>query len=143
MENSQVFIKKYISKHREECSCNLYLQETKIPIYTFFFISMVYFLLSLSVLRKKPLSASKQAKDMLAYRKRTPYYFMQQTTALHGHGNKCCNMETFKELTCQKHMERFEGCCIFSQKYICQLNLVYSFHLFSLFCLIKGTPMQI
>ena len=30
---------------------------------------MVYFLLSLNMLRKKPLSASKYIKDMLAYRK--------------------------------------------------------------------------
>ena len=80
---------------------------------------MVYFLLSVSMLRKKPFSASKYAKDMLAYRKGTPYCFMQQTTALHDHGSKCCSMEIFNELTCQKHMKRFEAYCIFSQKYFC------------------------
>ena len=46
-----------------------------------FFISMVYFLLSLSMLRKKPFSASKYAEYMLAYRKGTPRCSMQQTTA--------------------------------------------------------------
>ena len=43
-----------------------------------FFISMVYLLLSLSMLRKKPFSASIYAKDMLAYRKQTTCCFMQQ-----------------------------------------------------------------
>ena len=38
------------------------------------------------MLRKKPFSASKYAKDMLAYRKGTPYCFMQQARALHEHG---------------------------------------------------------
>ena len=83
---------------------------------------MVYFLLSFSMLRIKPFSASKYvkyAKDMLAYRKGTPYCFMQETTALHEHGNKCCSTEIFLELTCQKHMKRFEACFIFSQKYFC------------------------
>ena len=46
---------------------------------------MMYFLLSLSMLRKKPFSASKYAKAMLAYRKGTPYCFKQHTTALHVH----------------------------------------------------------
>ena len=50
---------------------------------------MVHFLLSLSMLRKKRFSASKYAKDMLAYRKGSPFFFMQQTTALHEHGSKC------------------------------------------------------
>ena len=54
---------------------------------------MVYFLLSLIMLRKKPFSASKYAKNMLAYKKRTPYCFMQQNTAIHEHGSKCCSME--------------------------------------------------
>ena len=43
-----------------------------------FFISMVYFLVSLSMLRK----------NMLAYRKGTPYCFMQQTTTLDRHGSR-------------------------------------------------------
>ena len=68
---------------------------------TLFSMSMVYFLLSLSMLKKKPFSASKCAKAMLAYRKRAPYCFMQQTTALHEHGSKCCSMEIFNEFTCQ------------------------------------------
>ena len=49
---------------------------------------MVSFLLSPSMLRKKPFSASKYAKDMLEHRKKTPYCFMQQTTALHEYGSK-------------------------------------------------------
>ena len=52
-------------------------------------ISLVYFLLSFSMLRKTPFSASKYAKDMLAYRKGNPYCFVEQTTALHEHGSKC------------------------------------------------------
>ena len=80
---------------------------------------MVYFLLRLSMLRKKSFSASNYDKDMLGYRKRTPYCFMQQTTALHEHGSKSCSIEIFNELTCQKHMKTFETCCIFSQKYFC------------------------
>ena len=44
------------------------------------------FFLSLSMLKKKPFSASKYAKDMLTYRKGTPCCFMQQTTALHEYG---------------------------------------------------------
>ena len=51
------------------------------------------------MLRKKPFSTSKYAKDMFAYRKGTPCAFMQTTTAIHKHGNKCCNMEIFHELT--------------------------------------------
>ena len=69
-----------------------------------FFISMAYFLLCLSMLRKKPFPVSKYAKDMLAYRKGNPYCFMQQTTALHEHRSKCYSMEIFNERTCQKHM---------------------------------------
>ena len=80
---------------------------------------MVYFLLSLSMLKKKPFSASKCAKDIHAYRKRTPYCFKQQTTALHEPESKCYSMEIFNELTCQKQMKRFEACCIFSLKYFC------------------------
>ena len=83
----------------------------------FFYISMVYFLLSLSMLRKKPFSASKYAKYMLSHRKEILCCLMQQNTALHEHGYKCCSMENFNERTCQKHMKRFETCCIFSQKY--------------------------
>ena len=79
---------------------------------------MVYFLLSLSLLRSEPFSALKYAKDMLACRKGTPYCFVQQTTALHEHRRKCCSMEILNELTCQKHMNRFEV-YIFSQKYFC------------------------
>ena len=51
------------------------------------------------MLRKKPFSASKYAKNMLAYRKGTSCCFMQQTTAIHEHGSKYCNMEIFYELT--------------------------------------------
>ena len=76
---------------------------------------MVYFLLSLSMLRKRPFSASKCPKDMLAYRKKTPYCFVQQTTAFYENGSKFCSLEILIELTCQKHMEWFEACCIFSQ----------------------------
>ena len=54
-----------------------------LTIHSFFYISMVCFLLSLSMLRKEPFSASKYAKDMLAYRNGTPYCFMHHTTALH------------------------------------------------------------
>ena len=61
-------------------------------------------------------SASKYAKDMLAYRKGTPYWLMQQITVLREHGSKCCSMEIFNELTCQKRMKRFEACCIFFTK---------------------------
>ena len=74
-------------------------------------------MLSLSMLRKKPFSASKYAKDMLAYKKGNPCCFVQETTALHEHGSKCCSMEIFNELTCQKHMKWFEACCIFSSKF--------------------------
>ena len=49
--------------------------------------------------RKKPFSASKHAKDMLAYRKGTTYYLMQQTTAIHEHGSKSCSMEILHEIT--------------------------------------------
>ena len=80
---------------------------------------MAYFLLSLSMLRKKTFLALKYAKDMLAYRKGTPYCFKQQITALLEHESKYYSMEIFNELTCQKHMKRFETCCIFSQKYFC------------------------
>ena len=67
-----------------------------LSLHTFFtYISMVYFLLSFNMPRKKPFSASKSAKDMLACRKATPCCFMQQTTALHEHGSKCCSMEIF------------------------------------------------
>ena len=59
----------------------------------------MYLLLSLNMLRKKPFSTSKYAKDMFAYRKGTPCAFMQTTTAIHKHGSKCCNMEIFHELT--------------------------------------------
>ena len=82
----------------------------------YFFISMVYFLLSLSMLAKKLFSVSKYAEYMLAYRKGTLCCFMQQVTSLHEHGSKCCRMEMFNELTCQKYMKKFEACCIFSQK---------------------------
>ena len=92
---------------------------------------MVYFVLCLSILKKKPFSASKYAKDMLAYRKGTPYCFMQQATALHEHGGICCSIEIFNEFTCQKHIKRFEA-CIFSQKYFFELDLVHSFS-FNLF----------
>ena len=78
---------------------------------------MVYFLLSLSMLRKKPFSSSKSAKDMLAYRKGTPCCFMQQTIALHEHGSKSCSIEILNDLTCQKHMKSFQAFCVFSQKY--------------------------
>ena len=67
-------------------------------INSFYFLNMVYFLLSPSMLRKKPFSASKYAKDMLAYRKGTPCCFMQQTTALHEHVSKCCSVEFINEL---------------------------------------------
>ena len=80
---------------------------------------MVYFLLFLSMLRKKPFLGLKYAEDMLAYKKGTPYCFKQQTIALLEHESKYCSMEIFNELTCQKHMKRFETCCIFSQKYFC------------------------
>ena len=83
-----------------------------------FFIGMVIFLHGVSVLRKTPFSASKYAKDMLAYRKRAHSCFMQQATALHEHRSKCCSMDIFNKLPCQKHMKRFEA-CIFSQKYFC------------------------
>ena len=59
---------------------------------------MVYFFLRLSMLRKKPFSASKYAKGMLAYRKGNPYWLMQQITVLREHGSKCCSMEIFNEL---------------------------------------------
>ena len=101
-----------------------------VHLHSFCFISMVYFLLNLSMLRKKPFSASKYAKGMLAHRKGTTCCFMQQTTALHEHGSKCFSMEIFNELTCKEHIKRFEACCIFSQKYFCYLNLVYSFFRF-------------
>ena len=86
--------------------------------YTLFLISMLYFLLSLSMLRKRPFSVSKYAKDMQAYGKGTPYCFLQQTTAYHEYGINCCSMEIFHGLTCQKHMKSFEA-CIFPLKYFC------------------------
>ena len=79
---------------------------------------MVYFLLSLSMLRKRPFSVSKYAKDMHAYGKGTPYCFMQQATAGHEYGISFCSMEIFNGLNCQKHMKRFEA-CIFALKYFC------------------------
>ena len=33
MENNKVFVKKYISKHRAGCSCNLFCKKRRIPIY--------------------------------------------------------------------------------------------------------------
>ena len=39
---------------------------------------------------------------MLACRKGIPCSYMQQTTALHEHGSKCCSMDIFNDLTCQK-----------------------------------------
>ena len=74
------------------------------------------FLARLQYAQQKAFSALKYAKDMLAYRKGTPCCFIQQTTDLREQGSKCCCMKIFDELTCQKHMKRFEG-CIFSQKY--------------------------
>ena len=74
------------------------------------------FLAQLQYAKKKAFFSLKYAKDMFAYRKGTPCCFMQQTTALNEHGSKCCSMKIFDELTCQKHMRKFEG-CIFSQKY--------------------------
>ena len=64
----------------------------------------VDFLLSLSMLRKKLFSASKCAKDMLAYRKGSPWCFSQQSIVLYEHGSKCYSMEIFNELTCRNHM---------------------------------------
>ena len=83
---------------------------------TLFFTSMVYFLLSLNMIRKKAFSVSKYDKNMLARRKRITCCFMQQNAALHEHESKFCSIEIFNELTCQKHMMRFER-CIFPQKY--------------------------
>ena len=85
--------------------------------YTIFLLAWFIFSSASICLEKKPFSASKYAKDMLAYRKGTPYCFIQQTTALHEHRSKYLNMETFIEFTCQKYMKRFEACCICSQKY--------------------------
>ena len=105
--------------------------------HTLFYNKYGVFLLSLSMLRKKSFSAWKYAKNMLAYRKGMPYCFVQQTTALHEHGSKCCSMEIFNELTCQKHTNRFEACCIFSQKLLSVVESSWKFFIFSLFCLIK------
>ena len=80
---------------------------------------MVFLLLSLSMLRKKPFPASKYAKNMLACRKGTAYCSILQAIALYEHGSKCCSMEIFNELIRQKHIKRFEACCMFSQKYFC------------------------
>ena len=82
---------------------------------TLFYKHGVFFSQPQYMLRKKLFSASKYTKDMLAYRKGTPCCFMQQTIAFHEYGSKCCSMETFNELICQKHIKRFEACCIFLQ----------------------------
>ena len=120
------FMKENLSKRN--LHCYVILKQTYLYQVHSFFVGLVYFLLSLiSMLRKKPFSVSKCAKDMFAYRKQTPQGFMQHTTALHERGSKCCSMEIIIVLTCQKHMKRFETCCIFSQKYFCQLNIVHSF----------------
>ena len=100
--------------------------------HTLFYNKYGVFLLSLSMLRKKSFSAWKYAKNMLAYRKGMPYCFVQQTTALHEHGSKCCSMEIFNELTCQKHTNRFEACCIFSQKLLSVVESSWKFFIFSL-----------
>ena len=74
--NDLSYIKKdFFPEEIENMFFEILLPKTK-PIHSFF-TSMLYFLLSLSMLRKKSFSVSKYAKDMLAYRKRIPCCFMQ------------------------------------------------------------------
>ena len=100
-----------------------------------FFISMVYFLLSLSLHRRKPFSASKYAKDVLACRQETPYCFVQQTTALHENRRKCCSMEILNVLTCQKTYEQIWSMYIFTKTLLLVDSCLFFFP--SLSCLNK------
>ena len=94
---------------------------------------MIYFLLSFSMLREKPFSASKYAKDVLPYRKGIPYCFVQQTTAFHKHGSKCCSMEILNELTYQKHMKKFEAYTTYFHKNTFVSSILFILFSFSLY----------